>query len=141
MRIDSLRYADVLMGRMFFLGGIPDPVHGKGDDKWAATEEKAMELQGAEGGFAGHEKAPVKRIKYRKQDLEFKQDVSIGLDGQDVHMGGERVSKLKEERLEGGDIAVYWQNADSGGTYVNVWNKTADGRHRNSGVLRRIRSF
>lgn len=94
-----------------------------------------------EGKQVGWESNPD-TIKYdgAGRPHTFKQDSALGLDGQDLHVGGEKISVLKEECLPGGDIIAYYQN-ENGGTYRQRWEKVADGTHRSAEKPRRIHSF
>ena len=71
-----------------------------------------------------------------------RQDASIGLESQDLHMSGDRVVVTHEEAVPGtGDINMYVDRySDSGkriGSYMVPWYKTGDGQHR-KGTPRRI---
>ncbi len=126
----------------FFSSADGDKRFGTARDAWVENEEKAKELAASEGQFDGHESRPTKIIGRNRNGtpVEMKQDAALGLDGSDFHMGGVRVTKMKEECLPGGDVAVYWQS-ERGGTYRQVFAKTDNGRHASTGRPRKIFSF
>jgi len=113
------------MGRSFYF-----------NDAWTRHEDRAKRLAHEEGLFTGHENAPHRKVNGVDQVV----DGALGLDGSDFHMGGERVTKLKEERLTDGSFNVYWQN-EHGGTYRQRWEKAGDGRHVSAERPRRIFTF
>lgn len=118
------------MTKYFFMG-----------DAWQKNEQRARRLEYEEGKQVGWERNPMRTLHDgRGEAHEFKEDAALGFDGQDIHVGGERVSVLKEECLPGGDINLYLQN-ENGGTYVQRWAKVGTGRHRSAEKPRRIFTF
>lgn len=67
----------------------------------------------------------VARVRHR--------DAAIGLDSQDVHMGGDRCVTTAEVPDGRGGITQYVERYSDGGkfigTYAVQWNKEANGRH------------
>jgi hypothetical protein len=108
------------------------------NDAWTRNEAMVRELDQKEGHYEGHENAP--KVKRGPQQVEMVEDGALGLDGREFHMGGQRVTNLKEERLPSGDFNVYWQS-ENGGTYIQRWNKVAQGRHQPGERPRRIHGF
>ena len=109
-------------------------------DAWAKNERMIQQRDYEEDHYEGHEKAPRKVLRAGDKTMEVWEDAALGLDGSEFHMGGDMVTNIKEERLDGGDVAVYWQKAD-GGTYRQVWRKVGDGRHTPAGRPKRYYSF
>lgn len=110
-------------------------------DAWARNEARARQMEREEGKQVGYENNPIiTRHDGAGRPVEFRQDSALGLDGQDIHVGGDKVSVLKEECLPGGDIIAYFQN-ERGGTYAQRWAKVADGMHRSTEKPRRIYGF
>lgn len=110
-------------------------------DAWAKAERRAQKMHEEEGQYEGFENRRMKKIESPYGNhMHVREDAALGLDGCDFHMGGERVTKLKEEALPGGDVNVYFQNADAGGTYVIRGYKVGEGRHY-IGKPRRIFTF
>lgn len=129
------------MGKYWFFSNYDGDPRGTGRDRWVENEAKANELHHKEGKHDGYEKRPTRTLHDGAgRPTEFKQDAALGFDGQDIHVGGERVTVLKEECVEGGDINLYLQN-EHGGTYIQRWEKVGQGRHRSAEKPRRIFTF
>jgi hypothetical protein len=107
-------------------------------EAWARNEARARQMEAEEGKQVGYENRPIiTRHDGAGRPVEFVQDSALGLDGRDIHVGGDKVSVLKEECLPGGDIMAYFQN-ERGGTYAQRWEKVADGTHRSAEKPRRV---
>jgi len=119
------------MGKSFFMG-----------TAWTRNEAMAKRLHATEGRYEGHESAPeVETIDARGRTVRVKKDASIGVDGYDIHVGGDKVSVLKEERdAHTGDITLYMQN-ENGGTLAQRWEKVGPGLYRSAEKPKRIHSF
>ena len=120
-------------------------------EAWARNERMARDMAQKEDMVPGSENAPLKTVGgkefmgkdgnvYQSRSAQLREDSALGLDGEDFHMGGEHVTKLKEERNSDGSFNVYWQK-ENGGTYVQKWEKAATGRHVSSERPRRIFTF
>jgi hypothetical protein len=110
-------------------------------DAWARNEARARQMEREEGKQVGYENRPKRTLHDGAgRPVEFVQDSALGLDGRDIHIGGDKVSVLKEECVDGGDIIAYYQN-ENGGTYAQRWEKVADGTHRSAEKPRKIHSF
>lgn len=113
------------MGKVFYFG-----------DAWTRNEEEAQR-QGVV--HEGWEQAPVKDVGTGRKRAQLREDASLGLDGQDVHVGGDRVTLRAEERTADG-VVTYWQN-ERGGTYRQRWIKDGERRLRPAERPKRIYSF
>ena len=110
-------------------------------DAWTKNELMIRQRDYEEPHYEGYEKRKRKKIESPSGNhMHVHEDAALGLDGSDFHMGGERVTNIKEEALPGGDVAVYWQN-EHGGTYRQVWRKVDEGRHTPGERPRRIFTF
>jgi hypothetical protein len=100
--------------------------------------------------YDGVDSIPVERQEIQVQQADGsvvtrgrnrKPNATIGLDSQDVHMGGDRVVVMREERQASGDINMvvqrYRDDGRSNGTYIVPWHLTSNGSHR-KGTPRRI---
>lgn len=129
------------MGKVWYFSNYDGDTRGTGRDSWVENEGKAAELAKTEGKHVGHESRPMRTLHDGAgRPHEFKEDAALGFDGQDIRIGDDRVSVLKEECLPGGDINLYLQN-EHGGTYVQRWAKVDRGRHRSTEKPRRIFTF
>lgn len=117
------------MGRTFF----------SMSDAWSKNEARVRKLYEEEGRFEGHESAPeIETVDSRGRKVRLKKDATIGVDGFDIHVGGDKVSVLKEERdRHTGDITLYMQN-ERGGTLAQRWEKVGEGRYRSAEKPRRV---
>ena len=90
---------------------------------WERNEAMIRRLDQEEGHYEGAEKAPKRRIG--PQDVEYSPNAVLGLDGDHFRIGDRLVSNYKEERLENGDINVYWRSEDNK-TYVTRHEQTGE---------------
>lgn len=114
------------MGKVFYFG-----------DAWTRNEEEAQR-QGVV--HEGAESAPVEEIAAGSKRAKLRPNSSLGLDGMDVHVGGDRVTKFAEERLSNGDVVTYWQS-ERGGTLRQRWVQDGERRLVPAERPRRIHSF
>jgi hypothetical protein len=124
------------MGRKFFVSGF------KGDDRFVEhaleVREQGVIREGADRTGSDWQQAGAKgRVRQR--------DAAIGLDTEDVHMGGDRVVTRAEVPVivagkpTGGVEQVVDRYSDSGaylGSYAVRWEKTGEGRHVIAGKRR-----
>lgn len=105
---------------------------------WEANERMIRRMDQEEGHYEGVEKAPKKKIG--PQGVEYAPNAVLGLDGDHFRIGERFVSNIKEERLENGDINVYWQSEDNK-TYVTRHEQTAEGGYTQTTRPRRTFTF
>lgn len=124
------------MGRKFFVSGF------KGDDKFVdhalEVQEQGVIREGWDQTGSDWQQAGGKgRVRQR--------DAAIGLDTEDVHMGGDRVVTRGEVPVIQGGRATgdidqivdrYSDSGDYIGTYAVRWEKTGEGRHTITGKRR-----
>jgi hypothetical protein len=123
------------MGRKFYVSGF------KGDDPYVDHAEEVRREGVIRDGWdkTGSEWQATGRGRVRQRDA------AIGLDTEDVHMGGDRVvTRAEVPEIVGGkpsgDIEqVVDRYSDSGaylGTYLVRWAKAGEGRHVIAGKRR-----
>lgn len=124
------------MGRVFYFSGYrgEDAFVDHADEvRQQGVEREGWDKTGSEAQIVG----PKRRVRQK--------DAAIGLDTQDVHMGGDRVvtraelPEFKGGRPTGNIEQVVDRYSDSGhyiGSYVVRWEKNGEGRHVNAGKRR-----
>jgi hypothetical protein len=113
--------ASTVKGKVFYFG-----------DAWTRNEQRARQLDQEEGG---HYEGQHRAAKYGSST-----DAPLGLDGDLFHMGGDRVTNVKEEVLSDGNAVAYFQN-EHGGTFAVDFEKVGPGRWRQTTKPRRVHSF
>jgi hypothetical protein len=117
------------MGRKFFVSGF------KGDDKFV---DHALEVRREGVIREGVDDVPVETQEVMGRRRLRRVDAAIGLDSEDVHMGGDRVvvraetPEIKGGKATGDILQVVDRYSDSGaylGSYQIRWEKVAPGRH------------
>lgn len=121
------------MGKVFYFG---DAIERSGD-VWVRNEEEAQS-QGVV--YEGGESAAVQESRQGSKRAKLRPNASLGFDGQDVHVGGDRVTLRGEERLSNGDVVTYWQH-EKGGTLRQRWTPDGDRRLVPAEKPWRTRSF
>jgi len=119
------------MGKQFFMG-----------TAWTRNEAMVKRLHATEGRYEGHESSPeVETVDGSGRKVRVKRDVSIGVDGYDIHHSGEKVSVVKEEYDPHTDTVTLYTQNENGGTFAQRWEKVRPGLRRAAEKPRRIHSF
>ena len=125
------------MGRKFYVSGF------KGDDPWV---DHALKTRREGVNRDGAEETPVEnQVVYspggRRIVRPQHQDAAVGMDSEDVHMGGDRCVVVAENPTRGGDLIQTVERYDGSGKFVGSyevpWHKIGQGRHQ-KGTPRRI---
>ena len=105
---------------------------------WERNQAMIEKLDQKEGHYEGAEKAPKKKIGPQK--YEYSPNATLGLDGDHFRIGDRLVNNIKEERLENGDINVYWQSEDHK-TYVTRHEQTDERGYTQTTRPKRVTTF
>jgi hypothetical protein len=125
------------VGKIWYFSGYDGDKRGNGRDTWVENEDSARKqaLNEAPDVEALATKAPLRRFKdARGRMVELRQDVSLGLHGQDVTIHGERATfEMSEPEIKGGrptgDVLQRFVT-ESGVTGVVRGVKVGPGRQR-----------
>src|SRR5260221_10065477 len=94
------------MGKQWFFSGYDGDPRGNGRDTWVENEDAARKqaINEAPDVEKLAESAPMRKFKdARGRTIQLRQDVSLGLHGQDVTIYGERATfEPSEPEIKGG---------------------------------------
>jgi hypothetical protein len=144
------------MSRSFYVSGFRDD-RFNGRDAWVETE---VQMRQEGGRHPGADELPLEEVPILGPDgkqaihpltgkprtRRVRKDSALGFESGDVHYAGDRVVKIAEEvEIQGGEATgrILYRFARVGedgrlrGTYVQPWEKVAEGRYQQAGKAKR----